>query len=272
MLSNGTLLTQEIIETLQSLRLRLMISLDGLGATHDAQRPCADGLSSSADAVRSIELALSSGLAPDISVTVTGRSAEGLPELTAWLLERDLPFSLNFYRENDFSAANKELKLEEEKIISGMMAAFKVIEKNLPRRSLLASLVDRANLSAPHLRPCSAGSSCLVFDHAGQAHTCQMQMNRPVAAAQTDDPLALIRSDKLGVQNISVDEKTDCQECGWKYWCAGGCPLATHRASGRYDVKSPSCNLYQTLCPAVLRLEGLRLLKYPQTLVSLDEV
>jgi len=38
--------------------------------------------------------------------------------------------------------------------------------------------------------------------------------------------------------------------------------LATYRATGRYDVKSPHCNIYQALFPEVLRLEGLRLLKY----------
>jgi len=47
--------------------------------------------------------------------------------------------------------------------------------------------------------------------------------------------------------------------CGW---CAGGCPLATYRATGRYDVKSPNCNIYRALFPEALRLEGLRLLKY----------
>lgn len=42
-LSNGTLLTAEMIETLKSLDLRLMISLDGLGQYHDAHRPYAGG-------------------------------------------------------------------------------------------------------------------------------------------------------------------------------------------------------------------------------------
>ena len=31
-----------------------------------------------------------------------------------------------------------------------------------------------------------------------------------------------------------------------------------------YDVKSPNCNIYKALYPEVLRLEGLRLLKYDE--------
>jgi hypothetical protein len=38
--------------------------------------------------------------------------------------------------------------------------------------------------------------------------------------------------------------------------------LTTYRATGRYDVKSPNCNIYKALFPEALRLEGLRLLKY----------
>jgi uncharacterized protein len=255
-------LTKQITETMKSLGLRLMISLDGLGAFHDRQRCYADGRGSFANVEQAIDLALKHKLIPDISITVTARNAEGLPELIAWILARDLPFSLNFYRENDFSATHNGLKLAEEKIIIGMLAAFKVIETNLPRRSLLASLVDRANLSVPHLHTCGAGHSYLVFDHLGQIAKCQMQIDQPVTTAQAADPLAIIRDDKITVQNISVKEKEGCRDCEWKYWCTGGCPLATYRATGRYDVKSPNCNIYKSLYPEAVRLEGLRLLKY----------
>lgn len=75
-----------------------------------------------------------------------------------------IPFSLNFFRENDFSTAHADLASEEEVILNGMTSAFRVIEANLPRRSLLASLRDRANLAAPHSRTCGVGQNYLVFD------------------------------------------------------------------------------------------------------------
>lgn len=260
-LSNGTLLDDEIIMSMQELGLRLMISLDGIEDWHDAQRPYAGGRGTFSDIAEAVELALHYGLIPDISITVSGRSAEGLPEIIAWVLERNLPFSLNFYRQNDFSVLHEDLKLEEEKIIDGMLAAFAVIEKNLPSRSLLASLTDRANLSTPHVKTCSVGDSYLVFNQHGQVSKCQMQMAKPVADAHTENLLQVVRDDKSGIENISVEEKEGCRDCDWKYWCAGGCPLETYRATGRYDVKSPNCNIYKTIFPEVLRLEGLRLLK-----------
>jgi uncharacterized protein len=261
-LSNGTLLTAAMVETLKSLGLRLMISLDGLGQYHDSHRSYAGGRSSFADVAEAIELALAHGLTPNISITVSGRTVAGLPDIIGWVLQRDLPFSLNFYRENDYSESHTNMKLEDQEIINGMLAAFKVVEADLPRRSLLATLTDRANLSAPHLRTCGVGQNYLVFDANGRVSKCQMQIDKPLAISDKEDALVTLRKDVNGIQNLSVEEKEGCRECQWRYWCAGGCPLQTFRATGRYDVKSPNCNIYQAIFPEVLRLEGLRLLKY----------
>jgi uncharacterized protein len=110
-----------------------------MGDWHDAQRPYAGGRGTFEDVAEAVELALSYELIPDISITVSGRNAEGLPEIVDWVLERNLPFSLNFYRQNNFSVSWEGLKLEEDKIIAGMLAAFKIIEKNLPSNSLLST-------------------------------------------------------------------------------------------------------------------------------------
>ncbi len=261
-LSNGTLLTPTMVETLKSLGLRLMISLDGLGTYHDAHRRYAGGRGSFADVAEAVDLALDNRLTPNISVTVSSRTAEGLSDVMAWILERELPFSLNFYRENELSASHEDMRLDEEKIINGMLAAFKVIENNLPRNPFLGGIIDRANLSVSHTHTCGVGQNYLVFDQNGQVAKCQMHIRKPITDVHVADPLAVIRADQIGIQNISVEEKEGCKTCEWKYWCAGGCPLATHRATGRYDVKSPNCNIYKALFPEALRLEGLRLLKY----------
>jgi uncharacterized protein len=261
-LSNGTLLTHEIATTLKALGIRLMISLDGYGNFHDSQRPYAGGRGSFQDVAEAVEIALANGLVPNISVTVSSRTADGLPQIMAWMLERDLPFSLNFYRENELSASHKDMRLDEQKIIDGMLSAFKAIENNLPRRSLLGGIIDRANLSAAHTHTCGVGQNYLVFDQHGRVAKCQMHIRKPITDLHVADPLTVIRTDQAGIQNISVNEKEGCKKCEWKYWCAGGCPLETHRATGRYDVKSPNCNIYKALYPEALRLEGLRLLKY----------
>ncbi len=266
-LSNGSLLTGEVAATLKSLNIRLMISLDGLGNYHDAHRPYAGGHGSFEDVSNAVSLALANGLVPNISVTVSGKTIEGLPSLIAWILARDLPFNLNFYRENELSASDTEMKLEDQKIITGMLAAFDAIESNLPGRSILGGIIDRANMVSAHTQTCGVGENYLVFDQNGQISKCQMHIRKPVTNITVHDALAVLRSDKEGIQNLPVEEKEGCKTCEWKHWCAGGCPLATYRATGRYDVKSPNCNIYKALFPEALRLEGLRILKHSNHLL-----
>jgi uncharacterized protein len=261
-LSNGVGLSQRRLEQIRELGLRLMISLDGPQAAHDAQRPTIHGRGSYAAATASIERARALGLDLTISVTITGASVADLPQLVDWLLERDLHFSLNFYRENTCSADFRELQLDEQRLIAGMRAAYQVIEARLPHYSLLGCLLDRTHLGAAHQRTCAVGENYLVIDQHGQVAKCQMEIERTVTNVWEPDPLLTIRLDRGGVQNLPVDQKQGCRECEWRYWCAGGCALTTFRATGRYDVKSPNCAIYKALYPDVLRLEGLRLLHW----------
>jgi uncharacterized protein len=261
-LSNGVKWTPEMIAAVRAYSIRVMISLDGVGATHDDQRAFANGNGSFATVAQTIQSLLGQGIVPHIGVTITSQSAEGLPELIAWLLEHNLPFGLNFYRGNEHSTYLKDSSRSEVCIIAGMRAAFKVIKATLPRYSLLGSLLDRASLIAPHSYPCAVGRNYLVIDHHGRIAQCQMTMHRPITDIWADDPLAALRSMPGGIPGLSVNEKEGCAECEWRYWCAGGCPLETFRATGRYDTRSPYCTIYRTLIPEVLRLEGLRIVKY----------
>lgn len=261
-LSNGTLLTAPIIEQLRAHNLRLMISLDGVGAAHDAQRHFADGRGSFVQVARGIDLALARGVAPEISVTLSDRNLDDLPATMEFILARDLPFTLNFYRENDCAGARADLRLDDARIIAALREAYRVVEKYLPRRSCLGSLADRASFLAPHARTCAVGCDYLVIDPRGRIAKCQMQMDASVTDVRAADPLQVVQADRAGIQNIEVDEKVRCRDCEWKYFCAGGCPLATFRATGRYDMPSPHCAIYRAIYPQILRLEALRLIKY----------
>ena len=261
LLSNGTLLTDGMLEWLHSEGVRLMLSLDGIGAVHDAQRHFADGRGSSAVVARAVDRALKHGLTPYLSITVTPRSADGLADAVAFALERDLPFNLNLVRPPGVGQVGN-LSYGDDRIIAGVKAAFAVIEGRLPRRRLIDALVDRAAFGGPHEYPCGAGRNYLVIDPQGRVARCQMTMNRPVTDIWAADPLQAVREWRDGFQNVAVDEKESCRDCIWRYWCAGGCPLLTYRTTGRSDMPSPYCAVYKALYPDVLRLEGLRLLKW----------
>lgn len=261
-LSNGVFLPDKLLQALKKSNLSLMISLDGIGNTHDLQRPFISGRGSFAHIERTLERLSHEQIVPQLSITLSQANLMGLAETVRFALDHELPFSLNFYRENDCSVDYDHLAYQDAKMIASIEEAFAVIEENLPAYSLLGALLDRVHLGTVHDRPCGVGQDYMVIDYNGNISKCQMDMAHQVTNVNASDPLQLIRADQIHLQNPAVTEKEGCQNCDWRYWCAGGCPQLTYRITGRYDVKSPNCNIYKALFPAVLRLEGLRLLKY----------
>ncbi len=239
-----------------------MISLDGIGEAHNQLRPLRNQPNS--DTFSKVEhtidhILLPLGIKPYITMTVTAVNAHAAADVAKWaLIDRDLQLSFNFYRQNNNSATRTELNLEEQALIDGMLAAYAVIEKELPTRPFLDGLLDRIQTAA-HTHTCGVGQSYLVFTHTGQLAQCQMQLEQPVSNVLNSDLLPLIANGSL--YNLSVHDKEECQKCVYRYRCSGGCPLETYQHTGHWDVKSPNCHIYKTLYPSALRLEGLRLLK-----------
>jgi len=262
LLSNGVVLSPRTIEYLKARQIAVTISLDGLGKYHDSQRPFPGGQGSSKYVLQTIDRLLANGMTPFLAVTVSQRNLAGLPEFMQYILEWKLPFSLNYYRDNECSSHHADLRSTDEQIIVAMRSTFAVIEKNLPESNLLGCLLDKADMTTPHRRTCGVGQDYLVIDQRGGVAKCQMDIRNTIATVDSDDPLRIIRADRQGVQGHPVEEKEGCRECSWRHWCTGGCPLLTYGLTGRYDVKSPNCAIYKALFPEALRLEALRLLRY----------
>jgi uncharacterized protein len=262
LLSNGVTLSRQLVDTLKTYGVRIMISLDGLGEAHDAQRPFVSGKPSFKFVERTITQLIEQDHRPHLSVTITNRNAAGVADVVRYALERDLTFSLNFFRDNDCAATFTDLQYEEKTMIASLLDAFGVIEELLPRWSVLGSILDRGQLLQPREHSCGVGQDYLVIDQRGQVSKCHMEIERTLGDIFSDDPLQLVRRDQSTVMNLPVAEKEGCRDCTWRHWCSGGCAVATFRATGRYDIKSPNCNIYKAIYPEALRLEGMRLLKY----------
>ena len=264
LLSNGVRLPATLFEFCKVEGIRVMISLDGLKEQHDVQRPFANGKPSFRFVEHTISELIGQGCPPHLSITITGRNTTGLADVTRFALERNLTFSLNLFRDNECAASFQDLRYEEQDIINGILKAFGVIEEFMPRWSVLGSVLDRGQLLQPRQRSCGVGQDYVVIDQNGGVAKCHMEIERTLGDVFSDDPLRLVSEDKSGTLNLISDEKEGCRDCTWRYWCSGGCSVATFRATGRYDVKSPNCNIYRAIYPQALRLEALRLLKYAQ--------
>ncbi|MEV6823346.1 radical SAM protein [Amycolatopsis sp. NPDC051102] len=262
LLSNGVAITSRLAAELKQRDIRVMISLDGLGAAHDAQRPTLGGKPSSALVVRTIDRLRDAGLSPHISITITSRNLAGVADVVRFAIERSLTFSMNFFRDNDCSATFDDLQYEEQTMVDGLVRAFAVIEELLPRWSVLGSVLDRGQLFTPRRRSCGVGDDYVVVDQDGNLAKCHMDLAGTLGHIGSTDPVQAIRESGTGIRNLLVEEKSGCRDCTWRHWCSGGCAAATFRATGRFDVRSPNCNIYRSIYPQAIRLESLRILRY----------
>jgi uncharacterized protein len=262
LLSNGVALRPAFVEALKAAGVRIMISLDGVGAAHDGQRPFVNGRPSFRYVEATIDQLVDQGHPPHLSITITSRNASGVADAVRFALDRGLTFSLNFFRDNECAADVTDLRFTEAELIEGLLAAFAVIRERPPSWSVLGSILDRGQLLQPRQRPCGVGQDYVVIDHEGKVAKCHMEIERTLGDVFRDDPLQLVRRDTATTLNLLVDEKEGCRDCSWRHWCSGGCPVATFAATGRYDVKSPNCGIYKAIYPEALKLEGLRLLRY----------
>jgi uncharacterized protein len=258
LLTNGFYISKPNAEWLRDANIKVMISIDGIGAIHDIQRPQKNGLPSFQAVEHTLKYTLlPAGIWPSVTVTITKQNATAIREVIGWLLSMDLQFALNFYRQGFASQTREELAIEEQALIHGLREAYQVIESRLPTKPFVNGLLDRVQFDA-HTHTCGVGNSYLVVSHKGELSQCQMHMAQPIGSIFESDKD--LRVDQP-IRNLSVDEKEGCRECVYRYRCTGGCPIETFRATGRWDVQNPNCNIYRKLLPEALRLEGLWLLK-----------
>jgi uncharacterized protein len=265
LLSNGVAISDRLARELVARQIAVMVSLDGIGAAHDAQRPTLNGRPSFAMVQRSLDRLRTAGASPHLSITITGRNVADVAPVVRFALERELTFSFNFFRDNACAAGVADLGYEEQAMIDGVRAACAVIEELLPRWSVLGSMLDRGQLLQPRQKSCGVGDDYVVVDQHGRIAQCHMELGTTLGDVRHVDPVSAVRADGAPIKNLLVDDKAGCRDCTWRHWCSGGCAVATFAATGRFDVRSPNCRIYKAIYPEAVRLEGLRLLTYART-------
>ncbi|MBN1657655.1 MAG: radical SAM protein [Anaerolineae bacterium] len=263
-LSNGVGVTDATLKKIADAQMGLMVSLDGGQAAHDRLRS-ARGQGTYEEVVRTIERAIAHGLRPDISITLTALNLDGAAEAAAFALARDLPFSLNFYREcaRECSAgALSSLVVEPARLIEAVLGVLRIIDDYPDYSVPVSGILDRVRLDVPHRYACSAGRGYVAVDANGRVSPCQMLLDTPWSHLAADDPLGAIRERGMDLFT-PVEQQAECEGCPWQSACAGGCPLL--RGTPLHDAY---CQVYKALLPELARLEARRLIRLYATTIE----
>lgn len=261
--SNGTLITEDIATYLVDNRISCAISLDGVKEVNDKQRAYINGRGSFTDVERGIQTLQEAGRKPFVLITVTENNIDDLQELTNYLLRQGLSFRYSLVRDCE-QMSTQSLLQSSERYRKVLHKCFDDIDEWMLNKNwdFDVKLCD-VNLHRPITRACGAGHASAAINHNGEVALCQMVFDTPIGNINRDGLIESVRTQQAmpDFREWNIDHYIDCSQCIWKNVCAGGCPVFTIKQFGRIDVPSPYCQTFQSLIPRVVRLQGIKLLR-----------
>lgn len=236
-ITNLTRLTNEMISFFKDQRVAISVSVDGLGSTHDQHRKHKNGEGSFVTVKKNIGRLHEQGILPSVMITVAGDNYLGVPALVEYLIERDMTFRISDAKGGYVTPTQFEQTMD---TVNTLLD--KAVDDGYPvsRRVVFSDLRTHEGASTP----CSMGSNAAAIYLDGSIYFChtEFQKGQPLGHLNgKQNLLEIIRSGKQKHFGLS----DDCQQCQYRFVCAGGCPL--YRVNG----KSAMCGVYKKVISQV---------------------
>jgi uncharacterized protein len=294
-LTNGTLVPEEALSFFKESGISLSVSIDGVGPAHDATRPLRGGAGSFDRVNAGVSAMIESGLPPYVLITVSRTNLDAMPELTHWLVQKQLGFRYSLARDLEQGDALLEtvgpgkrraggvvgLRLvgeEARPVLGGAALAraeevfgecYSIIERAMPLRASFRTTHRFCDLDIrrPLRRACSAGTSYVAVSDRGTLAPCHAALHHE--GNGDVDPARSLRAQGRGSDLSSLLRErvpgATCSSCAFRHSCAGGCPLLLVRRDGHAHGRSPYCELFRFVLPRILRIAALEILLRTET-------
>jgi uncharacterized protein len=227
--TNGTLLKPDDGDFFERHGFAVTISLDGVGAVHDGQRPFKGGRGSYERILANVTPLLVQQQAMQVSarVTVTPKNLR-LPETLEHFI--DLGFhSVGFSPMLKAPSGRGEMSAPElAEMLAQMIACGRAFETNVtagrryPFLNMVTALKElHKGTHRPY--PCGAGAGYLAVSADGGLFACHRFVDDDAGAMGNlaDGPDAAVRADWLAKRHVHF--QSPCSGCWARYLCGGGC-------------------------------------------------
>lgn len=237
LITNLTRLNDEMINFFKQHEVIISVSVDGLEDSHDKHRKQKNGTGSFATVMKNIERLREQEVSPSVMITVAGDNYLGVPDLVEYLIEQDMTFRVSDAKGDYLTPAQFEQTMDAVNVLLD-----KAVDQGYPvsRRVVFSDLRTHGAASTP----CSMGSHAAAIYLDGSVYFChtEFQKGKPLGHLSGESNLLnIIRSGKEKHFGLS----DDCQQCQYRFVCAGGCPL--YRVNG----KSVMCHVYKKVISQV---------------------
>lgn len=270
-LSNGTILNEQLIRLLKQPKCGIGISIDGYGEIHNTFRKFRNSdLGSWKKIEQNISILKQNGILPYIMSTISKETADSLPELTNWIFSNQMKTRLNIVRETNCSWQNQSSTIIEYKNMCDLMInAFDKSLALLENSSFKIDLIDGLGICELHFdKPakgviCGIGKNHLVVKPNGKIVSCPMLIDEEGIKPSHN----LIQSIRKTFPYSPFSKKTlnkienDCLYCLWYPVCCGECPIINNWINGYPFTKSPMCDFFQFIIPRFIQFYAKKLIQ-----------
>ncbi len=248
-ITNLTILTDEIIEFAKEHTVIFGVSLDGLEADHDATRTFRSGAGSFKIVDSNLRRLLAHNIPVSTNTVVSNANLAGLPGLTRYLIELDIPFR--------YSIAKGEA-IDAERLESSLRASYAVMGEAIQTGWHFSNRHQFCDLKPNELgfQTCASGFSGGAIYVDGTLNYCHVHFGDKAQLSHTifDEGLDLVDMIEQG-SHLEEMKSADCASCRYTSICTSGC--AVYRVNG----KDPQCSLYHKLIPLIYELQAKERLK-----------
>jgi uncharacterized protein len=248
-LTNLTILTDEMIAFSKQYRISYGVSLDGLADHHDASRTFKSGAGSFAVVSANLHRLIAHDIPVSINTVVNDHNLAGLPALTRYLVDLDVPFRYSIVKGEPIGATLLE---------QALIQSYEIMGDAIQRGWRFSNRHQFCDLKPNELgfQTCASGFSGGAIYVDGSVNYCHVHFgdDNQLSFSLTDNDLDLADMIEQGLHYEDMNSP-DCKSCPYKYICTSGCPV--YRVNG----KDPQCATYHKFIPLIYDLQARERLK-----------
>lgn len=267
-ITNGSLLTDEIAEYFAKNRVRISISIDGIDSSNDETRKLANGAGTFKFIEKGLLIAQKHHILNNIGTVVSLKNIKHIHRLAKYCLDNNIGMCMGFFKKTNHLCEG-EIINNETWIIPYYRRMLNMVYEHYNKQKIDHSpLQDHFLLDGikypmiPSRHSCGAGEIYFTVSTDGKVEFCPASKLQ-VGTVDDKDIIQKSRDSKeLAIfQKTSIEQIKECQKCEWKYICSGGCGAERHYVHNGKNKVSPKCDIYKSLVSIILSLEAKRTIR-----------
>ena len=248
LITNGTLITEEVTQQVASHVDQVQVSLDGMERGNDIIR----GKGSFKHAVRGIEALLNAGIVPSVGIVATRINCTEIAALLHFLTEYDIT------------------KVRIRPVIPqgrGSANRLQLVMTNTQYQELIQSIYEEGFSSNPYFlkterftdiveapvnnaKGCPAGWRMVSISSTGDVYPCiagHIPALKLGSLRKHSFENVWMSKSSIKWRSFDVNTSSHCRTCEWRNFCGGGCKVSAFLHCGDISGGDPYCKAFKNL-------------------------